>query len=161
MKPKDRGNGVSSYLQRIGATRAGVWVIKHLVSPIDRWLYRRTGGRRVTTGRPMGPILLLTTKGRKTGKDRTSPVFYMRDANRVVLCNVNPGFERPNPWTLNLRANPVARAQIGSEIATYRAREATQEEVERYWLQLVKIWPAYQTHFDRSGQRVIFVLEPI
>jgi hypothetical protein len=37
-----------------GGTRAGIWTIKHLLSPLDRWLYRHTGGRLVTTGRPAG-----------------------------------------------------------------------------------------------------------
>jgi deazaflavin-dependent oxidoreductase (nitroreductase family) len=50
----------------------------------------------------------LTTTGRRTGKARTVPLLYLRDGNRVVICNVNPGFERPNPWVLNLRAQPRA-----------------------------------------------------
>ena len=101
------------------------------------------------------------TTGRRTGKGRTTPVFYLRDGERLVLCNVNPGFERPNPWTLNLRTHPVARVQIGSEIGTYQAREATEQEGERYWPQLMQTWPAYQTHYGRNGQRSLFVLEPI
>ena len=59
-------------INRLRATRMGVWAIKHLVSPLQRWAYRRTGGRvwsNVGTGRD---VLLLTTKGRRTGKDRTS-----------------------------------------------------------------------------------------
>lgn len=42
-------------------------------------------------------ILLLTTKGRRTGKERTTPIFYLREGERLVICNVNPGFERTNP----------------------------------------------------------------
>lgn len=156
-----RASAVLAPVRWLGETRLGVWTIKHLVAPLDRRIYRLTGGRRVSTGRPVGPILLLTTTGRRTGKEHTNPVFYLRDGERLVICNANPGFERPNPWTLNLRANPLARVQIGQEIDTYRAREATDEEVERYWPRLVEIWPAYQTFYDRSGQRSIFVLECI
>lgn len=148
-------------LKRLGATRIGVWVIKHVVSPLDRWLYQRTGGRRVSTGQPLGPLLLLTTTGRRSGRAHTIPVYYLRDGDRLVLCNVNPGFERPNPWTLNLRANPVARVQVGPVSGLYQAREASEAEVDRYWPQLVQIWPAYQTLYDRSGQRLVFVLEPL
>ena len=85
-----------------GGTPVGVWTIKHLVSPLDRRLYRRTAGRLVTPGHPHGPIVLLTTIGRRTGKERTTPVFHLQDGERVILCNVTPGGERANPWPLNL-----------------------------------------------------------
>lgn len=152
---------ITGAVQRLGATRPGVWTIKHIVSPLDRRLYRLTGGRISTSGRAEAPILLLTTTGRKTGKQRTIPVFYLADGDRVILCNVNPGFERPNPWTLNLRAKPVAQLQIGSEKRTYQAREASVEEIEHYWPLLTEMWPAYEQHFARSGQRSIFVMEPL
>jgi nucleotide-binding universal stress UspA family protein len=76
-------------VQRLGGTPLGVWIIKHLVSPIDRHIYRLTGGRRVSTGRPLGPMLLLTTTGRRTGKEHTTPLFYLRNDERLIICNVN------------------------------------------------------------------------
>jgi len=89
------------------------------------------------------------------------PMFYLRDGDRLVICNVNPGFERTNPWVLNLRAHPMVRAQIGAQAGNYQAREVAEEEMERYWPRLVQLWPAYQTHFERSGRRAVFVLEPV
>ena len=59
------------------------------------------------------------------------------------------------------RAQPVVRAQIGAEAAGYQAREVTEEEMERYWPRFVQLWPAYQAHFEKSGRRAVFVLEPI
>lgn len=152
---------ITNVIQQLGATRPGVWTIKHVVSPLDRRLYRLTGGRFSTSARAEAPVLLLTTTGRKTGKQRTIPVFYLADGDQVILCNVNPGFERPNPWTLNLRANSIAQLQIGSEQRAYQAREASAEEIERYWPLLTEMWPAYQRHFARSGQRSIFIMEPL
>jgi F420H(2)-dependent quinone reductase len=153
--------GAQGLLQRLGGTAFGVWAIKHVISPLDRHLYRWTSCRGVAIGRPMAPRLLLTTIGRRTGQAHTVPIFYLRDGDRLIICNVHPGFERPNPWPLNLRANPVVQLQVGSERGAYRAREATQEEVKRYWPQLVGIWPAYQSEFDRSGQRSLFLLERV
>jgi len=148
-------------INRIGATPVGVWVIKHLVSPVQRWFYRTTGGSRLLMGSTQDKVLLLTTRGRRSGKERTTPVFYLRDGKRIIVCNVNPGFERTNPWVLNLRAHPVAKVQIGQIIAEYQAREANQVEMERLWPLLLALWPAYQAHFEKSGQRAVFILEPV
>jgi F420H(2)-dependent quinone reductase len=136
----------------------GVVAIGRIVSPLQRELYRRTGGRVSLTGR--APVLLLTTTGRRTGKARTVPLLYLRDGDRLVICNVNPGFERPNPWVLNLRAEPHAQVQIGRGTAKVRGRPASRHELDRYWPQLTQIWPAYQDFYDKGGQRSVFVLEP-
>lgn len=151
---------LASWARALGGAGLGVWAIKHVVSPLDRRLYAISGGRLLSTGRPLGPVLLLSTIGRRTGRVRTTPVFYLRDGERLILCNVTPASERANPWPLNLRAYPLARVQIGRRSATYLAREADAAEVARYWPRLVALWPAYDTHFSRTGHRVLFVLEP-
>jgi deazaflavin-dependent oxidoreductase (nitroreductase family) len=151
--------GLANKINRLGATHTGVWVIKHLISPLQRWVYRVTGGRLFSTIGSSRPVLLLTTKGRRTGKNRTTPVFYLRDGEYIIICNVNPGFERINPWVVNLRANPTAQLQIGGDIGFYQARQATETEVEYYWPKLIMLWPAYQAHFQRGGRRSIFVLK--
>jgi deazaflavin-dependent oxidoreductase (nitroreductase family) len=144
--------------QRLGGTRVGVLAIGQIVSPLQRELYRRTGGRLSLTGR--APVLLLTTTGRRTGKARTVPLFYLRDGDRLVICNVNPGFEQPNPWVLNLRAEPHAQVRIGGGTTSVRARPTSAGELDRYWPQLTQLWPAYQDFYDKGGQRSVFVLEP-
>ena len=144
--------------QRLGGTRVGVLAIGRIVSPLQRELYRRTGGRLSLTGR--APVLLLTTTGRRSGKARTVPLLYIRDGDLLVICNVNPGFERPNPWILNLRAEPHAQVQIGRGTISVRARPASEQELERYWPQLTKMWPAYQAFYDKGGKRSVFVLVP-
>ena len=100
------GETFPGVVRRLGGTRVGVLAIGRIVSPLQRELYRRTGGRLSLTGR--APVLLLTTTGRRTGKARTIPLLYVRDGDRLIVCNANPGFERPNPWVLNLRAEPDA-----------------------------------------------------
>ena len=148
---------IAEVTQRVGATRIGVLTIGRIVSPIQRELYRRSRGRLSLTGR--APVLLLTTVGRRSGKPRTVPAFFLRDGNRLVICNVNPGFEEPNPWTLNLRANPAARVEVRGRTALVHGRTATDDEVSYYWPLFVDLWPAYETFFDRGGTRTVFVLE--
>ena len=146
-------------IDRLGVSHFGVWMIKFIVSPTQRFLYRATGGKAFTTAGAGRDVLLLTTKGQLTGKDRTTPVYYLHDENHIVICNVNPGFERTNPWVINLRAHPIVKLQIGPELAEYRAHEASDSEISTYWPRLLNIWPAYGSHFEISHQRAIFVLE--
>ncbi|MEJ2302227.1 MAG: nitroreductase/quinone reductase family protein [Anaerolineales bacterium] len=98
---------------------------------------------------------------RAAAQERIAPVFYLRDGEAVVVCNVRPEFERTNPWVINLRSNPVAQLQIGRDIAQYRARQATDDEISRLWPRLIELWPAYQVHYERGGRRTIFILERI
>jgi aldehyde dehydrogenase len=84
------------------------WLVKHVVSPMDRLSFRLTGGRlRLTIGRP---VLLLSTVGHRTGQVRQTPVFYLRDGEELVVCNVRPPGERTNPWPQNLDHQPALAA---------------------------------------------------
>ena len=150
-----------SRLTRIlGGTRPGVWLIKHVVSPLDRRLYTATGGRWLTTGRPPAPVVLLTTTGRRTGLPRTTAVFGLPRGEDLVVCNANPGFESTNPWVLNLRADPDVEVPVGRSRLACTAREAQGAELDALWTELVQAWPAYATHYARSGRRAVFVLSP-
>jgi hypothetical protein len=83
-----RQSGEQGLLHRLGGTGLGVWAIKHVFSPLDRRLYRWSGGRSIGFGHPFASRLLLTTMGRRTGLERTVPVFYLRDGDRLVVCNL-------------------------------------------------------------------------
>lgn len=148
-------------LMSLGASRIGVWSIKHIVAPLHRRLYRATGGRAFRWGRRGRNILLLTTMGRRTGKARTTPVFFLRDGDTYVVCNVRPQSERTNPWVRNMVADPNVAIQVGPDRFRCRAREATAGELEQYWPQLVSLWPSYREHFQRGGERSVFLLEPV
>src|SRR4029434_6126158 len=93
------------------------------------------------------------------GEQHTATVFHLQDGERFILCNVTPHGERANPWTLNLRAQPLARVQLGAQVRTYRARAATPVELERYWPQLVRVWPAYERFYRQGGPRSVYVLD--
>jgi deazaflavin-dependent oxidoreductase (nitroreductase family) len=146
-----------SLASSIGATRPGTWTIAHVVSPLQRRLLLATGGRVSLTGRL--PLLLLTATGRRSGRPRTIPLIFLRDGDDLVVCNVRPPSERPNPWPLNVRANPNVSVRIGRATEQRLAREAGGQEAEKYWPQLVKTWPAYETFFAATHERSIFVLQ--
>ncbi|RZT19151.1 deazaflavin-dependent oxidoreductase (nitroreductase family) [Mycobacterium sp. BK558] len=143
-----------------GAGPFAVWAIKHVVAPVHRLLYRATDGRAFRWGRGRS-VLLLTTIGRRTGRQHTTPVFYLRDGTRFVVCNVRPDGERVNPWVLNVRAHPQVGIRVGRDNLSCTAHEVQDADVERYWPAMVSLWPAYEDHFQRGGERSLFVLEPL
>lgn len=143
-------------LGRIGQTRAGTWAIGSVISPFQRWVILATGGRVTLTSRP---VLVLTAIGRRSGKSRTVPLLYLREDDDLIVCNVRPPSERPNPWPLNLRANPDVTVRIRGGTERRVAREASPEEIERLWPRLVALWPAYGSFFEETHERAIFILE--
>ena len=144
-------------IERIGATRLGVWAIGHVVSPLQSRLLVATGGRIPVPGKR--PVLLLTATGRRSGQPRTIPLIFLRDGDDLIVCNVRPPSERPNPWPLNVRANPNVTVRIRGASERRVAREARKEEVEKYWPLFVKTWPAYEHFFADTHERAIFVLQ--
>lgn len=129
------------------------------LSPVDRLLYRLTRGKLTTTGPRVQPTLLLTTIGRLSGQERTTPVMYLQDGHKYIVSCENFGQERPAAWPLNLDANPAATLQIGRHTTACLARPATEGELDRYWPTFLEVWPAHQSYLDRSGVRRMFVLE--
>lgn len=128
---------------------------------LDRFFYRLTGGRLTSAGPTMFPTLLLTTRGHRSGRTLTTPLFYVRDARSVIVAATNFGLPQHPWWSDNLLHNPNADVQIGAERRPYRARPASAEEVARAWPRLVEFWPAYDRYKERSGRNIrVFVLEP-
>ncbi len=107
------------------------------------------------------PTMLLTTTGRKTGKERTVPLNYVRDGSNVIAVCENFGLDTASSWPYNLLADPRARLEIKGTAADYLARPATEEEVDRNMPKLIAMWPAHDTYAKRSGTRKVFVFEPV
>lgn len=146
-------------MRRLGHYRWFSLTMKHVGCRVDRVLIQVTEGRLSMSG-PALPTLLLTTTGKRTGKERTVPLFYVRDGDNLVAACENFGLSTASSWPANLLANPTARIDIGATSANYRGRLATEEEVDRNMPRLVAMWPAHDTYQARSGARRVFVFEP-
>jgi deazaflavin-dependent oxidoreductase (nitroreductase family) len=145
----------------VGHKRWFAVAMRHALSKVDREIYRISGGHLALTGLPVLPMLLLTTVGRRSGRERTVPLTYVRDGETLVVASANFGLKSKAGWPRNLLANPRCAVRIGGEVRTYRARLANEAEAARYWPNLLERWPAFQTYVDRSGERWMFVLEPV
>ena len=144
------------FLSWFGSTRAGAWTIINLGSRVDTRLIRATGGRYNTTF--AWPCLLLTTKGARTGKPRTTPLVYVRDGDSLVLIASRGGNPRHPAWYMNLRANPEVEILLDGKTAGYVARDAEGEERERLWRKAVGVYSGYEKYRRRAGGREIPVV---
>ena len=113
-------------------------------------LYKRLGGRLVGTVGLGRKVLLLTTTGRKSGKQRTTPLVYMPHGDDVIIYPSNGGKESPPAWWLNLQTTPSATIQVGKETRQIQARPATPAEY-------AQIWPkaeSYNPHWRDYSKKV-------
>lgn len=131
-----------------------------MVGKLNVPVYRLTRGR-VGGKVGKGPVLLLTTTGRKSGQQRTAPVLYLADRDRYVVINTNAGNEKVPAWSLNLRANPEGEVEVKGKRAKVRARLAEGEERTDLWrrhMEQYSGWDFYESQLDREVG--VFVLEP-
>ena len=127
------------------------------VGRVNIALYRRTGGRLFgRVGR--APILVLTTKGRRSGAPRTAPLLYLRDGERLAVVASFGGHPSHPAWYLNLAANPEVEVEIDRERFTARARTATAGERERLWPRLVEMYGPYASYQRRTSREIPVVL---
>jgi proline iminopeptidase len=124
-------------------------------------LYRETDGATGHEWREGSTILLLTTKGRKTGLDRTVPLIYdLNGANPVIVASKGGAPDHPG-WFKNLVQTPEANVQILERHVPVRAREAEGAEREQLWRQMNHMWPHYEEYQAKTDRRIpVVVLEP-
>jgi deazaflavin-dependent oxidoreductase (nitroreductase family) len=123
-------------------------------------LYRLSGGRLFgRVGR--APVLLLTTTGRRSGQQRTAPVLYLADGERLIVIGSNAGNARAPAWSLNLQANPDAAVQVGYARRAVRARVAAGEERAELWRRMNAQYGGFENYRERTTRDIaVFVLEP-
>ena len=161
--PQPPGSRYAALIRRL-ASRPWFAAMGRRMAPVDRALYRLSGGRVTILGlqgRAMPETCLLTTKGRRSGKLRTTPVMFLREGEAIVVTSESFGQDRPAAWPLNLAADPVATVRIGADTLECRARPASEAEVERLWPRFIALWPAHASYRERSGVLKMFALEPL
>ena len=119
-------------------------------------------------GKGVGPfgdqLMLLTTVGARSGNERTSPVMYHRDGERYVVVASKGGAPDNPDWYNNLKANPVARVEVGTEMGTetfeVRASEAEGEERDRLYAERVAIAPGFGEYERQTSRKIpVMILE--
>jgi len=103
-------------------------------------------------------MLLLTTRGRRTGRSRTTPLPWFRSGNDVLLIASFGGGPRDPAWLANLRAQPKARIQVRGRVGEVEARIAEGEEREVLWNGITARHPRYIEYQQRTERRIPVVV---
>jgi deazaflavin-dependent oxidoreductase (nitroreductase family) len=124
-------------------------------------LYEGSGGTEGTTLRGM-PVIVLTTKGAKSGKLRKSPLMRVEHEGAYAAVASLGGAPRHPVWYFNVKADPHVELQDGPVKQDMVAREVTGAEKDAWWERAVAAFPDY-ADYQRKTDRVIpvFVLEPV
>lgn len=122
--------------------------------------YRETNGEEGHIWREGSTVLLLTTTGRNSGEQRTTPLIYGMDGDNPVIVASKGGAPQHPGWYRNLVKNPAAEVQILGEVFAVRARDAEGEERERLWKLMNGIWPHYEEYQQKTEREIpVVVLE--
>ncbi len=103
-------------------------------------------------------MLLLDHVGARSGVGRTTPLVYVQDGESIVIVASKGGHPKHPAWYHNLRANPDATVQIGSERRPVRARVAGAGERGRLWDKAVQTYGGYSGYQERTDREIPLVV---
>ena len=105
-------------------------------------------------------LLLLTTRGKKSGKERTNPLAYTRDGDRIFVIASKGGAPEHPDWYQNLRANPKVTVEVGPERFEATASVAKGAERRRLYDLQSSHMPAFKEYEKRTTREIpVVVLE--
>ncbi|MGA5036725.1 nitroreductase family deazaflavin-dependent oxidoreductase [Streptomyces capoamus] len=126
-------------------------------------LYESSGGTQGTTLRDTGqPVIVLTTRGAKSGKIRKAPLMRVEHEGRYAAVASLGGAPKHPVWYFNVKSDPHVELQDGPVKRDMRAREVTGAEKAAWWERAVAAYPAYADYQERTSREIpVFVLEPL
>ena len=123
-------------------------------------LYESSGGTRGTTLRGF-PVIVLTTRGNKSGKVRKTPLMRVEHEGMYAVVASLGGAPNHPVWYWNVAADPHVTLQDGPEVHDYVAHEAHGDEKVDWWERAVEAYPDYAAYQKRTDREIpLFVLEP-
>lgn len=122
---------------------------------VTAWLYRRTRGRIAQLYRR--DVLLLTTTGRRSGRERTVPLQFFPDGSDMVVVAANSGLSTDPAWYLNLTAEPDAVVEVGADRLEVRADVMGADEAARFWDRVLERAPDYARYLTRTERTIPLV----
>ncbi|MEU1707440.1 nitroreductase family deazaflavin-dependent oxidoreductase [Streptomyces sp. NPDC005706] len=126
-------------------------------------LYESSGGTEGTTLRDTGlPVIVLTTRGARSGKIRKTPLMRVEHDGRYAAVASLGGAPKHPVWYFNVKSDPHVELQDGAGKRDMRAREVTGAEKAEWWERAVAAFPSYADYQRKTSREIpVFVLEPL
>jgi F420H(2)-dependent quinone reductase len=136
------------------------WQIWNQMTRAHVAAYRLSHGR--IGGRYRGaPVLLLLHRGRKSGKERVSPLLYLADGDDLVIVGSKGGSHKHPAWFLNLRVMPETTVEVGGEKRRVVVHIASPAEREKLWPRVVELYSDYADYQARTERQIpVVILSP-
>jgi deazaflavin-dependent oxidoreductase (nitroreductase family) len=128
-----------------------------LFGPEHVRVYRETAGEHGYNWRGT-TILLLTTTGRRSGEERTTPLIHRTDDGRWVVVASKGGTPENPAWYENLVTNPEVTIQVKGEEIPVSATSAEGEERDRLWSLMAEVWPGYDDYQAKTERQIPIVV---
>lgn len=118
----------------------------------------RANGGKVGGAMDGRPLLLLHHKGAKSGTERVSPLVYQRLEGGFAVFASKGGADENPAWFHNLKTNPEASVEVGTEVVAIRARVAGGEEHDRIWSKQIQDFSFFADYQEKTARDVIPVV---
>ena len=158
----DRANAVQRAVRRFASSGPGSWLFVRLAHRLDKTFFKLSKGRFTLASLISGlPVVMLTTKGARTGKQRRVPVLGLPSPEGLAVIASNYGQQRNPAWCHNLLANPEGEIAVDGQRRRFRAVEVEGDRRRRIWEHALTVYPGYAQYENRAAHRRIhvFVLE--
>ena len=158
----DSANRVQRLIRSMAASGPGSFFFARVLHHIDRPVFKLTRGRHTLASLLSGlPVVMLTTTGARSGRERTVPVLGLPTPGGLAVIASNYGQKKHPAWYHNLRANPQGRVTVDGATRSFSARIAEDEERARIWEQGLQVYPGWSQYEKRAPHRriAVFVLD--
>jgi deazaflavin-dependent oxidoreductase (nitroreductase family) len=125
-------------------------------------LYEGSGGTKGTTLMDTGlPVIILTTRGARSGKIRKTPLMRVENDGRYAVVASKGGAPEHPVWYHNVTSDPHVELQDGPVRKEFTAREISGDEKAQWWERAVAAYPPYAEYQTKTDREIpVFVLEP-
>ena len=131
----------------------------------EAWTRNLIADMRAHGGRPSEasgwaagkPFMILTSKGAKSGVERTAIASYHKDGDRWIIAASKGGADEHPQWYHNLKAHPDTTIEVDNQVVPVHVTEATGAERDRLWNDHVAVLPEFG-EYPKKTHRLIPVL---